>query len=224
MQRSPVEKSLRQRVLAQLAAIAIAAGTGVFEPAASLLSIPESVIIDLVEESDDDLKRRYLALLAKDARTRVRERVAQAVVTLAERQPADAEELIRGLCGDVSPRVRAAAGRSLASMLASAPPFERLAIVGRWTLSPRASERAAIARAMQTRTPVFVSDLALEELSSDPAPDVRAAAARAIARRIHEAPDAYARTLTRLTSDPDTRVERTARRLLVALTGAGRRA
>jgi HEAT repeat protein len=214
-----VEKSLRQRVLAQLAAIAIAGSTGLFEPTASLLTIPEAVIIDLVDDSDDDMKRRYLSLLAKDARTGVRERVAVAALALAKRQPADAEELLRSLAGDVSVRVRAAAGKSLAAMIESAPPFERPAIVGRWTLSPRASERAAIARALQTRTPVFVSDLALEELASDPAPDVRASAARAMARRIHEAPAAYARTLTRLSVDPDVRVERTARRLLAALTG-----
>ena len=217
-----MEKSLRQRVLAQLAAIAIAGSTGVFEPTASLLTIPESVIIDLVDDSDDDMKRRYLSLLAQDARTSVRERVAVAALALSKRQPADAEELLRSLSSDVSVRVRAAAGRSLASMLASAPPLDRLAMVGRWTLSPRASERAAIARALQTRTPVFVSDLALEELSNDPAPDVRAAAARAMAHRIHEAPDAYARSLTRLAADPDARVERTARRLLTVLTGAER--
>lgn len=217
-----MEKSLRQRVLAQLAASAIAAGTGLFEPTASLLTIPESVIIDLVDDSDDDMKRRYLSLLAKDARTSVRERVAVAALALAKRQPADAEELLRSLAGDVSLRVRAAAGKSLAAMIESASPVERPAIVGRWTLSPRASERAAIARAMRTRTPVFVSDLALEELSRDPAPDVRAAAARAMAHRIHEAPDTYARSLTRLAADPDAHVERTARRLLTVLTGAER--
>jgi len=215
-----VEKSLRQRVLTQLSAIAIAAGTGLFEPAASLLTIPESVIIDLVEDSEDDpaTKRRTLALLAMDARTAVRERVAQAVRTLAERLPGDAEELLRGLSHDVSSRVRAEVGRSLASMLAAAPPLDRPAIVGRWTLATRASERAAIARALQSRTPVFVSDLALEELSTDPDPSVRVASARAMARRIHEAPDAYARTLSRLADDIDPRVERTARRLLAALT------
>ena len=102
-------------------------------------------------------------------------------------------------------------------MLAAAPPLDRPAIVGRWTLATRASERAAIARALRSRTPVFVSDLALEELSTDPDPTVRASAARAMAHRIHEAPVAYARTLSRLTEDIDPRVERTARRLLGAL-------
>jgi hypothetical protein len=107
-----------------------------FEPTASLLTIPESVIIDLVDDSDDDMKRRYLSLLAKDARTSVRERVAVAALALSKRQPADAEELLRSLSGDVSVRVRAAAGKSLAAMLESAPPFERLAIVGRWKRNP----------------------------------------------------------------------------------------
>jgi HEAT repeat protein len=217
-----VEKSLRRRLLGKLGAIAIAAGAGFVEPAVSLMTIPESVIIDLVDDDDGELreKRRFLLLLAKDARVAVRERVAEAAGALAERQPEQAEGLVRHLSSDASPRVRAAAGRSLASLLAAAPPLDRLALVSRWTLSPNATDRAAMARALQSRTPVFVSDLALEELSNDTEADVRAATARAMARRIHEAPDGYARALSRLAEDGDPKVERTARRLLSALTGA----
>ena len=76
-----------------------------------------------------------------------------------------------------------------------------------------------MARALQARTPVFVSDLALEELANDADADVRAATARAMARRIHEAPREYKQTLARLAEDRDPRVERTARRLLSALRG-----
>jgi HEAT repeat protein len=76
-----------------------------------------------------------------------------------------------------------------------------------------------MARALQGRTPVFVSDLALEELAKDSEADVRAASARAMARRIHEAPVGYAEALSRLAEDQDPKVERTARRLLSALTG-----
>jgi hypothetical protein len=217
-----VEKSLRQRLLVKLGAIAIAAGTGFVEPSVSLMTIPESVLIELVndEEAEPHDRRRFLALLAKDARATVRERVADAAGTLAERQPEHAEGLIRELSTDTSPRVRVAAGRSLASLLAVAAPLDRLALVSRWTLSPNASDRAAMARGLQSRTPVFVSDLALEELSNDSEAEVRAATARAMARRIHEAPVGYARALSHLTEDPDRKVQRTARRLLSALTGA----
>jgi hypothetical protein len=214
-----VEKSLRRRLLGKLAAIAIAAGAGFVEPSVSLMTIPASAILDLVddEETEPHEKRRILPLLAKDARTAVRERVAAAAGALSERLPEHAEGLIRELAGDASPRVRAAAGRSLASLLAAAAPLDRLALVGRWTLSANSSERAAMARALQSRTPVFVSDLALEELAKDDDADVRAATARAMARRIHEAPTGYAQTLARLAEDRDPRVERTARRLVTAL-------
>jgi hypothetical protein len=76
-----------------------------------------------------------------------------------------------------------------------------------------------MARALRTRTPVFVADLALDGLAEDPDPRVRADAARAMARRIHEAPDAYARKLTALSIDSDPRVGRTAERLLRVLAG-----
>jgi hypothetical protein len=217
-----VEKSLRRRLLGKLGAIAIAAGAGFVEPSVSLMTIPESVIIALVEDEEGEPheKRRFLPLLAKDPRAAVRERVADAAGSLAERRPEQAEGLIRELSGDGSPRVRAAAGRSLASLLAAAAPLDRLALVSRWTLSPNASERAAMARALQRRTPVFVSDLALEVLSNDADADVRAATARAMARRIHETPGGYREALSRLAGDSDPKVERTARRLLAALTGA----
>ncbi len=214
-----MEKSLRNRVLTQLAAIAIGAGAGAFEPTASLLSIPEDDLIDLVGDSADEpsAKRHYLALLTMDARDPVRERVAAAARALAERSPTDAEPIIRTLCADISPRVRAAASRGLMALIEASTPFDRVALVSRWTLSNRSAERIAIARALQTRTPVFVADLALDGLADDPDPRVRADAARAMARRIDEAPDAYSRKLTALSADRDPRVERTARRLLQAI-------
>jgi hypothetical protein len=208
-------------VLGKLGAIAIAAGAGFVEPSVSLMTIPASTIIELVddEETEPHEKRRILPLLAKDARTAVRERVADAAGALSERLPEHAESLIRELAKDVAPRVRAAAGRSLASLLAAAAPLDRLALVSRWTLSPNSADRAAMARALQSRTPVFVSDLALEELAKDDDADVRKATARALARRIHEAPAGYAQTLARLAEDRDPKVERTARRLVTALRG-----
>jgi hypothetical protein len=216
-----VEKSLRQRILTQLAAIAIGAGAGAFEPTASLLGIPEDDLIDLVGDTAEEPlgRRQYLALLTMDARDPVRERVADAARALAERAPAEAEPIIRTLSADISPRVRAAASRGLMALIDASPPFDRVALVSRWALSSHASERLAIARALQTRTPVFVADLALEGLAEDPDPRVRTDAARAMAHRIHEAPDAYARKLTALSVDSDPRVGRTADRLLRVLSG-----
>jgi hypothetical protein len=217
-----VDKSVRGRLIAQLSAMTIAASAGFLDAATSLLTIPESVIIDLVDDADDDppQKKHVLLLLAKDARDTVRERVAQAAV-LRERLPAEGEKLLRELSADRSMRVRTAVGKSLASLLESAAPLARLEIVGRWALSPNAHERAAVARALSSSVPVFVSDLALEELSRDSASDVRALAARAMARRIREAPESYSRALARLSEDPARRVRRTAHRLLAVVMGTG---
>jgi hypothetical protein len=202
-----------------MSGFAIASGFGIISPQAGAFVRPEAGFMECVEEAGNEgfVPRSLLARVAKDSRVVVRERIAEAAAKLALRSVDEAEHLIQKLCADVSPRVRRAAARSLRAVLAEAPPLWRLEIVSRWALSPRASERAAIARALRSHTAVFVSDLALEELSGDRDPHVRALAARAMAHRFHEAPKAYRRILGRLCADPDPRVARTARRLLVPL-------
>jgi hypothetical protein len=143
--------------------------------------------------------------------------VAGAAAAVGQRSLDDAQALVQRLCSDDSARVRVAAAQSLAAVLAAAPPLARPEIVSLWALSPRTAERAAVARALRRPIAVFVSDLALTELSNDVDPEVRALAARAMARRIHEAPEGFGRELRRLRDDPHPRVARTARRLLDSL-------
>jgi hypothetical protein len=207
-------------LIAKLAAVAVAAGAGFVEPTRILRRIPEDLIIELVEEADEEVPRGLLPLLAKDARARVRQRVAERTAALASASVEEAERLVRELARDPSAEVRAEAARGLASVLAFARPLQRLELVSRWALSPQLGDRLAIARALQSRVAVFVSDLALEMLSNDDIPEVRAVAARAMARRIAEAPDIYERALSRLADDEEPRVKRTARRLNAALARA----
>jgi soluble cytochrome b562 len=215
-----VDNLARRRLIAKLAAIAVAASSGFVEPTRILRQIPEDDIIELVEDSDEEVPRGLLPLLARDVRARVRQRVAERTATLVSASVEEAERLVQKFSRDPSPEVRATAARGLVRVLASAPPLQRLELVSRWALSPRVGERLTIARALQNPVAVFVSDLALEELSNDDAPEVRAVAARAMAHRFAEAPDAYGRALTRLADDPEARVQRTARRLNAALAKA----
>lgn len=214
-----MDKSVRRRVLGQLAAVMVAGAAGFAEPAASLRGIPEEIIIDLVDDPENEgvVRSGLLTLLAADPRARVRERVAGAAAAVGQRSLDDAQALVQRLCSDDSARVRVAAAQSLAAVLAAAPPLARPEIVSLWALSQRTAERAAVARALRRPIAVFVSDLALAELSNDVDPEVRALAARAMARRIHEAPESYGRELQRLRGDPHPRVARTARRLLDSL-------
>jgi hypothetical protein len=215
-----VDKLARRRLVAKLAAIAVAAGSGFVEPTRILRQIPEDDIIELVENDDEEVPKGLLPLLARDVRARVRQRVAERTATLASANVEEAERLVQKFSRDPSPEVRAEAARGLVRVLASAPPLQRLELVSRWALSPQVGERLTLARALQSHVSVFVSDLALDELSNDDSPDVRAVAARAMARRFTEAPDAFERALSRLADDQEPRVQRTARRLNAALARA----
>jgi HEAT repeat protein len=196
-------------------ALAMATSSGYIEPARSLRNIPEALVVELVDETEANrpLQKHLLPLLAQDPRASVRERVASAASTLAPHSIEAAEALVEKLANDSSPSVRTAASRSLASILESAHPLLRIEIVSRWSLSPQVSQRRVIARALRGKTSVFVSDLALEELSTDEDSEVRALAARAMTERLDEAPQAYERALARLAADPHPRVARTVSRL-----------
>jgi hypothetical protein len=215
-----VDNLARRRLIAKLAALAVAAGAGFVEPAGILRRIPEQAIIELVDEADEEVPTSLLSLLARDARASVRKRVAERTPVLASVSVGEAERLVQALCADPSPEVRAEAARGLVSVLEASPPLSRLELVSRWALSERVGERMAIARTLRSHVAVFVSDLALEELSNDESPEVRAVAARAMAHRRAEAPDTYERALARLADDPEARVQRTARRLNAALARA----
>lgn len=158
--------------------------------------------------------KQLLSMLANDARTEVRVRTAVALPDAWSTIATETMMLLRRFVSDPSPRVRAGAIRSLTEVIRVAPPVERVEIVCQWVLSQKIAERAAIAVALCSPTPVLVSDFAIEQLAQDVEPHVRALSALAAARRFAEAPRAYDDVLRRLVADPDGQVRRVASRLL----------
>lgn len=215
----PMQALLRQRVLKHLAALSVAASCGMIDPASSLLEIPADLVTDIVAETEElgwssEDRARVLHLLTSDPRALVRARVAEAAPNLWLGSPAASERLVRELAKDRSPKVRRAAGQGLAAILERASPIERVELVCQWTVSTNALERAAVARALDSLTPVLVTDLAIEQLAADSSPEVRLCAARAAARHFEENPALYSHVARELASDLNRSVRRTARQLL----------
>jgi hypothetical protein len=208
----------RQRLLGHLVALSIAFGAGTAS-AAELDALPSEVISDLVaevEQSDTDrgTKLGVLRLLARDSRADVRVRVAEAAACLWHESKEEALDLVRLLAHDGSPKVAAAAANGLTRMLYLASPAERIELVCNFAIADAPAERLAMARALSSRVPVLVADLALQQLSSDAEPEIRATALRSAQQRMKEDPATYRRMAEERITDSDRTVRRAARRLL----------
>jgi hypothetical protein len=209
--------SLRQSLLKHLGAIALTCG--LMDPAPLLLQIPVEWVSEVVEEPGDvewnaSDRLSLLRLLSHDARTAVRSRVAESVGEHAEVLRAERVELTRALARDPSERVRSAASESLAAVLRSAPPIERVELVCSWASSDDWRDRAAIARALRHSTPVPLADVAIEVLAVDERDEVRLAAVEAAERHYDESAEQYRRIAMRRVSDPERHVRRLARRIV----------
>lgn len=99
---------------------------------------------------------------------------------------------------------------SFGALLGHASGLERCALVGEWATSKLVKRRLAVAGALATRFEALGVMTALEHLARDPAAEVRAAAARAIRVRYHDAPDRLGPILGRLVFDHDLAVRRAA--------------
>ena len=217
-----MKSSLPQGVLKYLAAVAVAFTTGLVDPAPSLLELPAELLGEVVEEVEDDewqpaSRKLLLTLLAHDPRPFVRGHVAERADILWDDDPVETEILLGVLARDSSPQVRTAAGRGLERILERGSPLDRVMLVAKWTTSDAPSERAAIAAALRGPTPVLIEDLAIDQLARDPTHAVRRLAVEAAARHHPENPDAYARVIARLASDPVRSVRKRARHVLEEL-------
>lgn len=210
---------LSQRVLKHLATLSMAVACGVV-PGASLLRIPAEVVTALMEEVENDLdfssddRKRVLGLLSDDPRVLVRKRVAEASLALWPKASDAAQQLLKKLVNDPSRQVRAAAARALSTGLSLSPPIERVELVCKWTVSEGSEERAAVAKALSSATPLLVTDMAVEQLASDADAHVRRGAIRAAAFHFDENPELYRQIALSLVSDTNREVRRVARRLL----------
>ncbi len=207
-----------QRLLRHLVALSIALGAGTAS-AAELAELPSEVLSDLVSEveqsdTDETTKLGVLKLLARDTRGDVRARVAEAAACLWPESREAALELLRKLAHDSSMKVRVAAANGLTRVLYLASPSERVEVVCDFAVAEAPAERLAMARALSSRVPVLVADLALQELATDTVPEIRAAALRAAQQRLEEGPATYRRLAEERITDSDRNVRRAARRLL----------
>ncbi len=110
----------------------------------------------------------------------------------------------------VDPERRAAAiAQALAIALAQATPLEATHAACAWALAPESEQRLAIAAAMAWVFPLVGDGLVLDHLARDPAPAIRAAAARAAWARRASGGDPG--VLARLADDPDPAVAEVAR-------------
>jgi hypothetical protein len=111
--------------------------------------------------------------------------------------------------GQLDPRDAAAAlGRSLALALGELRPLSATHLVATWSLSDDALRRLAVAHALAWRFPLVGDAIAIDHLSRDGEPAIRAAAARAAWARRSTGGDLG--VLARLSADPDPQVREVA--------------
>lgn len=211
-----------QSILKYLAVVALGSSTNMADPGSSLLEVPADVLGEVVDGVDEggwqtSDRRRVLELLAQDPRPAVRVRVARKAGALGDAAGTDAAQLLRVLARDDSLDVRAAAVAGLGRLLERLSPLDRIGVVAEWTMSDVVEERATIAAALRAQTPVFVTELAIEQLAADSSDTVRRFAVEAAARHLEEDRRAYARVLAQLAADPAGPVRSTALRVLERL-------
>jgi hypothetical protein len=209
----------RRQLLRRLAVVLMAAGMGAVDPANALREFPEEALTAMVEESLEPHWRSHhraqlLWLLARDSRSQVRGRVAEAAAALWPEQAREALDLLHALVRDADRQVRSLAVRGLAELLERALPIDRTQIVSDWALSENARERAAIAIVLKGRTLLYLADLALAQLATDADPGVRRLALLAARQRWREDSASYRQLALERCDDPDARVRRSARKLM----------
>ncbi|MBX3159866.1 MAG: hypothetical protein KF773_28100 [Deltaproteobacteria bacterium] len=92
-------------------------------------------------------------------------------------------------------------GRALAGTLTGLRPLQATQLVASWAVSPDPLRRHAVATALEWTFPLVGDELALDHLSRDTDPSIRAATARAAWARRTTCGDAG--VLERLAADPD---------------------
>jgi len=212
---------MQQSVLKRLASIWVASCCGLVDPTSALAEVPAELVINSMEDADrmpwppDDLGA-LLQLVSRDPRVQVRARVAELAGSVWRNAPLEAaHEVLVLLCTDPSARVRAAAGRGLAQLIERSAPADRIELISAWSTSSDLHRRTAIARALCAQCPMFVTDLAIEQLASDESAEVRSAALDAAAAHFAEAPSIYAAIAQARSLDEDEGVRHAARRLLM---------
>lgn len=206
---------VRRRTAAPMTALSLIL-TAATAGAASPRETPTEVLWDQIDDVEmaelNDASGRAPAP-ANDSASQRAELAAAMGNAWPEPAPGAADEL-RRLARDASDNVRISAAVGLARAIERASAPERIDLVCTWAVSEEVDERLALARALTWSTPVFVADLVLEQLASDPSAAVRGAALAAVARHFHEDSAAYASIVSQCLEDPDANVRRLAKALM----------
>jgi len=171
-------------------------------------------LVDEAESGDLDLQLDRVSLMRRLAVSPSRALRAQVAKVAAVAEPDGAQALLRQLAHDPAGSVRLAAARGLARYMDHADAWQRASIESRWARAPREDERVAFALALGHVRPDFLTDLALQELSSDPRPRVRRAALATARELLPLQPDAYVRIAAARLDDLDRRTRKLARSAL----------
>jgi hypothetical protein len=172
--------------------------------------------VDDGEHGADDLQQQLslLARLASSPSSAVRLHVAEAAGALVGTERDAGLALLRGLSHDATAEVRAAAARGLARWMERAPGPRRAAVASEWATSKSADARVALAVALGSATPDWLTDLVLGELATDREARVRRAALVAAREQLGSSPEAYVNVAAARVADPDRRVRKSARHVL----------
>jgi HEAT repeat protein len=211
-------RSFKRSVVQHLTVASLSLGAG-HAGAVTLSELPLEVLGDVADTVEDpelplDDRLRVVRLLSADARPAARVLAADSVGALYSLAPAETLSLVGRLAEDEAGEVRAAAAVALGEVLHRASPAERVEIVCEWTVAEEAGRRVAVAHALALPLPLFVTDLAIRQLATDPSVDVRRRAVLAAERHYQENRAAYREVAEILAQDEDRFVRRAARALM----------
>src|SRR5690242_16814955 len=117
----------------RLLSVAVAWLCGTVDPTAALAELPPELVLDAIDDEarDEALHDRVslLHLVSHDPRVRVRSQVAASLEKLPSEAGFATEVLIGMLARDPAERVRVAAGRAMAALLARSTPVERVEVL-----------------------------------------------------------------------------------------------
>ena len=214
----------RNRLFAYLAGAAFTVSAGADDPgrvADASCRVPESLldeILDEVEGADwkEEDRLVLLSVLAGDARSHVRMRVSDLLLTGSERSFADVESLLLSLAEDADSEVRGAVSRAVADSLSNTDGLTRTRVAAEWALSDSWAVRDTLARALARNFQCLGAASVAAHLAEDPNPAVRETMVETAVSRFKENPQQYSEILTQLAADSNRRVRRAARRAEIA--------
>ena len=191
----------RQSLMKYLASVSLAAGCGVADPGGSLVQIPAELFTELTDETPEPEWHSV-------------DRTAGVPRSEDPLSP-DAQALLRTLAADSAWPVREAAAQALARCLRQSPVLARLRAVCEWALADPPAERLAVARALNRSIRVPGADIALAHLARQGEPFVRRAALAAMGTQLSPEDPIVSDVAGAALADPERRVRRAARKLLI---------